>query len=118
MTCSCHPEYHLLGVHQPGYEPTDTAKEATVPEQHPASNSDARKRIEEAKAASPAARDFSPELLGMVRKAISDAYYDARNDGQTMEVAADRAVDALKPILASVDENAHRRGSIEARRGA
>lgn len=49
MTCSCHPEYHLLGVHQPGYgpNPTDTAKEANVPEQHPASNSDARKRFEE-----------------------------------------------------------------------
>jgi hypothetical protein len=107
-------------AHQPGYgpDPTDTAKEANVPEQHPASNSDARKRHEEAKAANTGGRDLSPELLGTVRKAISDAYYDARNNGQTMEAAADAAVAALKPILASVDENAHRRGAHEAKAGA
>lgn len=94
--------------------PTTQAKEADMPEQHPASNSDARKRAEERKVAAAAERDISPELLADVRAAISNAYYEARSAGLTMETAADTAVAALAPILRSVDQNAHRRGASEA----
>jgi hypothetical protein len=55
-------------------------------------------------------RTLSDETRALVRKAVSDAYYDARNAGETMEAAADRAVTNLEPILASIDENAHLRG--------
>lgn len=37
-----------------------------------------------------------------IRGLISDAYYDARNDGGTMETAADRAIDA---VLAVIEED-------------
>lgn len=39
------------------------------------------------------------DLRAEVRKAISDAYYEARNNGQTMETAADNAADAVTAIL-------------------
>lgn len=42
---------------------------------------------------------MSTDLRAEVRKAISDAYYEARNDGQTMETAADNAADAVTAIL-------------------
>ena len=35
---------------------------------------------------------------GEVRRAITNAYYDARNEGETMEVAADRAADAVMAL--------------------
>jgi hypothetical protein len=66
---------------------------------------------QEAELVDEAARLFlSPELAVAVRKAISDALYGARNDGQSMEVAFDRALGLLKPILVNVDGNAHLRG--------
>lgn len=34
-----------------------------------------------------------------VRAAISDAYYDARNAGETMEQAADNAADAVMALV-------------------
>lgn len=34
-----------------------------------------------------------------IRKAISDAYYDSRNTGGTMETAADRAADAVLEVI-------------------
>lgn len=34
-----------------------------------------------------------------IRKAISDAYYDARNAGRTMEAAADDATDRVIELL-------------------
>lgn len=36
---------------------------------------------------------------GVVRVAITNAYYDARNAGETMETAADRARDAVLQAL-------------------
>lgn len=60
------------------------------------------------------AREVSPETKDLIRAAISNAYYDARNAGRTMEAAADAAVEALTPILLSCDENAHRRGRRDA----
>lgn len=55
-------------------------------------------------------RPVDPETRQLMRAAVSNAYYDARNAGRTMEVAADAAVDALEPIVQSVDENAYQRG--------
>lgn len=63
------------------------------------------------------AREVSPETRQLVRAAISDAFYGARNDGRTMEDALDEAVVRLEPILLSVDENAHRRGAAAVREG-
>lgn len=51
-------------------------------------------------------RDLSPETRALLRAAISNAYYDARNAGRTMESAADAAVDAIEPILASIEVSA------------
>lgn len=34
-----------------------------------------------------------------IRKAITDAYYGTRNDGGTMETAADRAADAVLEVI-------------------
>lgn len=34
-----------------------------------------------------------------IRKAITDAYYDTRNTGGTMETAADRAADAVLEVI-------------------
>lgn len=59
-------------------------------------------------------RDLSPETRVLIRAAISDAFYEARNEGRTMEAAADDAVERLVPIIASIDENAHLRGMAEA----
>lgn len=59
------------------------------------------------------AREVSPETKQQIRAVVSDAYYDARNLGRTMEQAADAAVEALVPFLLSCDENAHRRGMTE-----
>lgn len=59
------------------------------------------------------AREVSAETKSLIRAAVSNAYYDARNAGHTMEQAADNAVTALVPILLSCDENAHRRGMTE-----
>lgn len=56
------------------------------------------------------ARPLTDELKSDIRAAISNAYYEARNAGRTMEHAADDAVEALTPILQGVDENAYRRG--------
>jgi hypothetical protein len=42
----------------------------------------------------------------MVRAAISNAYYEARNKGQTMEAAADVATESLMKIIDSVHQNA------------
>jgi len=39
------------------------------------------------------------DLIARIRAAISDAYYDCRNEGLTMETAADRATDAVVEIL-------------------
>lgn len=41
-------------------------------------------------------------LTALIRKAITDAYYDARNEGETMEVAADNATRA---VLATLDRD-------------
>jgi hypothetical protein len=60
-------------------------------------------------------RPVSPELRTQVRAAITNAYYEARNKGETMEAAADDATSAVLRIIASVDENAHLRGMAEAR---
>lgn len=40
-----------------------------------------------------------PELTQAVRKVISDAYYDVRNAGQTMEHAADRVAAGVVSII-------------------
>jgi hypothetical protein len=40
-----------------------------------------------------------PTLRGRIRTTISNAYYDARNDGLTMESAADDAADRVMNIL-------------------
>lgn len=61
------------------------------------------------------ARESSPELRQQVRAAISNAYYEARNDRQTMEYAADQATIAVLRIIESVDRNAHARGAAEVR---
>lgn len=61
------------------------------------------------------AREVSTETKDLIRAAISNAYYEARNTGRTMEQAADDAVTALVPILLSCDENAHGRGVQEER---
>jgi len=45
-------------------------------------------------------------LRNMVREAITNAYYDARNKSETMEVAADNATAAVMKIAESVHENA------------
>jgi hypothetical protein len=58
-------------------------------------------------------REVSTETKALIRAKISNAYYDARNLGRTMEQAADDAVAALAPILLSCDDNAHRRGMTE-----
>lgn len=42
---------------------------------------------------------YVPFDKATVRKAISDAYYDARNRGETMEWAADRAVNDVYAAL-------------------
>lgn len=42
------------------------------------------------------------------RKAISDAYYEARNQGHTMEQAADNAADAVETILTAAVDGALR----------
>lgn len=57
---------------------------------------------------------LSDEARASLRKAISDAYYEARNQGQTMEAAADNAVAAIEPIVISIDQNAHARGKTDA----
>lgn len=57
---------------------------------------------------------LSGEARAALRKAISDAYYDARAQGQTMEIAADNAVAAIEPIVISIDQNAHARGRTDA----
>ena len=59
-------------------------------------------------------RSLSPETRQLLRAEISTAYYKARNDGRTMESAADAAVKAIEPIIASIDDNAHARGAAEA----
>lgn len=38
----------------------------------------------------------------MVREAITNSYYNARNNGQTMEAAADRARDSVMEIVEMV----------------
>jgi hypothetical protein len=38
-----------------------------------------------------------------IRKAITDAYYDARNAGGTMETAADAATDAVLALTQETD---------------
>jgi hypothetical protein len=39
------------------------------------------------------------ELRDEVRRVISDAYYNARNEGRTMEHAADSAADAVVAVV-------------------
>ena len=51
------------------------------------------------------ARTLDPTTRDLVRAAVSNAYYEARNDGRTMEAAADDAVTALEPIIASADRS-------------
>ena len=34
-----------------------------------------------------------------IRRVITNAYYDCRNEGETMETAADRAADAVIEVL-------------------
>lgn len=48
----------------------------------------------------PGVRSVTEELRGDLRAAISNAYYENRGKGQTMESAADDAVDAVLAILA------------------
>jgi hypothetical protein len=60
------------------------------------------------------ARPLQSETRAQLRAAISDAYYEARNKGRTMEAAADDAVEAIVPIVSSIDQNAHGRGALEA----
>lgn len=55
-------------------------------------------------------REVSPELRSQVRAAISNAYYEARNEGRTMESAADDATEKVLDVMRSVDANAHLRG--------
>lgn len=43
-------------------------------------------------------RRATPPAAEAVRKAISDAYYDARNTGRTMEQAADDATAAVQAL--------------------
>jgi hypothetical protein len=56
------------------------------------------------------AGEISDGLIGLMRAAISDAYYEARNARRTMEQAADDAVAALLPIVRSVDQQARAYG--------
>lgn len=62
-------------------------------------------------------RSISPELRVDLERRIKDAFYGARNDNQTMDQAAHRAMEAVVGTIASVDENAHRRGEAAARAG-
>ena len=39
------------------------------------------------------------EPRNQIRAAISNAYYEARNDGLTMETAADNATEAVLEVL-------------------
>ena len=39
------------------------------------------------------------DLRQEVRRVITNAYYDARNEGETMETAADRAADSVMAVL-------------------
>jgi hypothetical protein len=50
------------------------------------------------------------ETRETIRTAISNAYYDARNNGHTMEQAADDATDAVLGIVAEIDRNARAYG--------
>lgn len=59
------------------------------------------------------ATEVSPVLKETVEAKIKDAFYDARNEGRTMDQAAADAVLALSPILLSADTNAHLRGRAE-----
>ena len=45
-----------------------------------------------------------------IRAAISNAYYDTRNTGGTMEQAADAAADAVMALAESIDRNARAYG--------
>lgn len=49
-----------------------------------------------------------------IRKVITDAYYDARNAGGTMETAADRAADA---VFALIEVDAARLRAVTSLRG-
>jgi hypothetical protein len=62
-------------------------------------------------------RSISPELRVDLERRIKDAFYNTRNDGGTMDQAAHRAMEAIISTIASVDENAHRRGEAAARSG-
>lgn len=52
-------------------------------------------------------REVSPETKAQIRAAISNAYYEARNQGRTMESAANAAVEAvlatMQPINVIID---------------
>ena len=43
------------------------------------------------------------ELRSVIRAVISNAYYDARNAGEGMEFAADRAADSVMEIVIERD---------------
>lgn len=46
---------------------------------------------------------ISDGLRGQIRAAISNAYYEARNHGQTMEVAADNATAKVVALIAPLE---------------
>lgn len=41
----------------------------------------------------------STELRDQIRASINDAYYEARNDGSTMDAASHNAADAVVTVL-------------------
>ena len=43
------------------------------------------------------------QMRSLIRVAISDAYYEARNDGETMESAADAAASGVWTVLEGFD---------------
>ena len=49
-----------------------------------------------------------------IRAAISDAYYESRNEGQTMEAAADRATDAVMALTRKIGILAYDNGDYNA----
>lgn len=63
---------------------------------------------------------MSDDLRKDIRTAITNAYYDARNDGRTMESAADIAADAVMVVVAAAEgpvmiaRMMERRGELEA----
>lgn len=61
---------------------------------------------------------MSPETRALMRKAIVDACTEAGVDGVAIRLAADKVLEALEPIIASIHENARGLGNLQGQRDA